>query len=687
MPLSLTSGGATASSGIAVANISFSPSSPLSVGSLVLVGLAASNATSAPAFAVTDNLGNTYTSTGARVVQNLETVELFRCVVAFGGTVTITGAVSTNSELTIAAFQFTPSAPGTVFAFNTFVINAGNSSAANVLGLVPFKPPDLAVAVLGAKPSAPQTITGNQVGSWTNAYHQNPTSASGFIFDYNLAQSSTSDAKWGIPTADNWAALIANFTFLAGPVANITYHRIDIPKGDLPIAFLQPLVKQAIPSFQTPVPTRQPNQYRPDPIPDFTVYITPDIKVLPPPVLPPPIFPQQSQRIEPLPVLDSWWEQFRLQPLFTFLPTPFPRQDDQRFDALPDLFPYWEQFLRLSPPTFLPTPFPQQRSQRFDALPDYTSWWEQFTRQPIPITFLPAPFPQQGSQRFDALPDFNSWWEQFRFQPVPVTFLPTPFPQQGSQRYDALPDFNLSWWEQFKFFTVGTGAVVDRPATRQASQRFDPLPVLDSWWEQFRRQPQPITFVLSPFLRQKDQRFNPLPDLNSLWWQQHAYVFQHILPVINPPPLTKPLFVYFEPANNFFGWWEQALVHQFPLLPPSPRLLRFTEFVNRVPDATTVDGKRRLDRFTQIISQAFNYLQQIGRLRITGLGAWDIVGTGAFAAPTSPTVFDDVRFGYTPGALWMNTLTGALYYNFSNAPGAAVWLLVGAGTGLTGTFP
>lgn len=653
MSLSLTSGGAISSAGGSVSGETVSPSSPLTVGSLVVVAISATTTVSAPSFSVTDNLGNSYASTGARVVQNLETIEIFTTVVTVGGNASILITPSGNAILDAAAFQFTSNVPGTRFAFNAKVQAAGNSATASLGLLIAVQPPDLAIAFVGTKAGTTATVPAASSPGLTNAFKQNGSAANGYSFDYNLAQSSKQDALWNLGATTNWAALIVNFTVLGPSVSSIVYHRIDIHRAQQDYAsYYEPRSRFALPTFISTVPSRQPGQYRPDPVPDFTPWITPDIKVLPPPVLTPPIFPQPSQRIEPLPVFDFWWEQFRLQPLFTFLPTPFPRQDDQRFDALPDLFPYWEQFLRLSPPTFLPAPFPRPGSQRHDQLPELTSWWEQFTRQPIPITFLSAPFPQQGSQRHDPLPDLNSWWEQFRLQPIPITFLPTPFPQQGSQRYDQLPDFNLSAWEQFRLFTLGTGAVVERPSTKQASQRFDAL-----------------------------------PNLVSLWWQQHPYVFQAIQPVLDKPTPRQPLNVYFEPANNFFGWWEQALIHQFPLLPPSPRLIRLMELVNRVPDSTTFDGKRRLDRFTQVISQAFNYLQMIGRLRLTGLGTWDIVGAGAYASSNNPTVFDDSRFGYTPGALWVNTLTGIIFVNLSNTSGAAVWQALGAGSGLTGTFP
>lgn len=686
MSVSLTSGGAASSASLTVSSLACALSSPATIGSIIIVGVVALPAASAPAFLVTDNLGNTYTSTGARVVQNLETVELFAGIVTVAGSVTVTATPSGNAVLDMSAFQFTSNVPGSTFIPVTRTQTAGNSTAPSVPATGVVSPPDLAISFVGSKPGA--SITKNNAAGWTNAFFTSGSGSSGNSFDYNLAQTVALSALWSLASARDWGAMIVNWRIAPPAVTNIVYHRIDIPRPQQDYAsYYEPRLRFALPTFISTVPSRQPGQYRPDPVPDFTPWITPDIKVLPPPVLTPPIFPQPSQRVEPLPVFDFWWEQFRLQPLFTFLPTPFPRQDDQRFDALPDLFPYWEQFLRLSPPTFLPAPFPRPGSQRHDQLPELTSWWEQFTRQPIPITFLPTPFPQQGSQRHDPLPDLNSWWEQFRLQPIPITFLPTPFPQQGSQRYDQLPDFNLSAWEQFKLFTLGTGAVVERPSTKQASQRFDALPELTSWWEQFRLQPQPLTFVVTPFLRQKDQRWDALPSLVSLWWQQHPYVFQAIQPVLDKPTPRQPLNVYFEPANNFFGWWEQALIHQFPLLPPSPRLIRLMELVNRVPDSTTFDGKRRLDRFTQVISQAFNYLQMIGRLRLTGLGTWDIVGAGAYASPNNPTVFDDVRFGYTPGALWVNTLTGIVFVNLSNTSGAAVWQALGAGSGLTGTFP
>lgn len=652
MSLSLTSGGAGSSAGATVASVSCNLSSGFTLGSIVIVGVVALPAASAPAFTITDSSGNVYVSTGARVVQNLETVELFWTTVTSAAGSTITATPSGNAVLEISAFQFTSNVSGSTFVPVTHSQTAGNSTNPSIPSIGVSSPPDLAISFIGSKPGA--SITKNLSAGWTSAFFTSGSGSSGNAFDYNLAQTVAQASSWTLASARDWGALFVNWRVAPPPVANIVYHRIDIPRPQQDYAsYYEPRVRFALPTFISTVPSKQPGQYRPDPVPDFTPWITPELKVIPPPVLTAPVFPQPSQRVEPLPVLDSWWE----------------------------------QFLRLSPPTFLPTPFPPQSSQRFDALPELTSWWEQFRLQPIPITFLPTPFPQQRSQRSDPLPDLISWWEQFRLQPLPITFLPTPFPQQRSQRFDALPDFNLSAWELFKIFTVGQAAQTDSPKPRQGSQRWDALPDLTSWWEQFRLQPLPLTFVVTPFLRQKDQRWDALPNLVSLWWQQHQNVLQFVPPVVDAPKPRQPLNVYFAPAQNFFGWWEQALVHQFPLLPPSPRLIRLMELVNRVPDSTTFDGKRRLDRFTQVISQAFNYLQMIGRLRLTGLGTWDIVGAGAYASPNNPTVFDDSRFGYTPGALWVNTLTGSVFVNLSNTSGAAVWQALGAGSGLTGTFP
>lgn len=280
-------------------------------------------------------------------------------------------------------------------------------------------------------------------------------------------------------------------------------------------------------------------------------------------------YPQSSQRFDPQPVLDTWWEQFRQQPQpQTFLPLPPTlQQDSQRWDAQPVLDTWWEQF-RLQPvlSTFLPLPSTlQQNSQRWDALPDYNWSWEQLRLQPVVTTFLPTPFPVQQSQRIESLPVFDTWWEQFRLQPIATTSLP-PLPtlQQDSQRWDSLPDFS-SWWEQYRQQPIPLTFLLTFPPA-QDSQRIESLTVLDTWWEQFRQQPQPQTFLpLPPTMQQDSQRWDAL--LDNTWSWQHVY--QSVLfPIILPP--TKQPSQRWDDLPRFDSyWWEQAVPMQGRTVLPS----------------------------------------------------------------------------------------------------------------------
>ena len=99
--------------------------------------------------------------------------------------------------------------------------------------------------------------------------------------------------------------------------------------------------------------------------------------------------------------------------------------------------------------------------------------------------------------------------------------LPPP-PPLHSQRWDALPDYNGQWWEQFRHQPIPVTYLPPPPLLNpQHSQRIESLPVFDSWWEQFRHQPKPITFIPNPPpTKQGSQRFDPLPEYNYQWWEE-----------------------------------------------------------------------------------------------------------------------------------------------------------------------
>lgn len=71
--------------------------------------------------------------------------------------------------------------------------------------------------------------------------------------------------------------------------------------------------------------------------------------------------------------------------------------------------------------------------------------------------------------------------------------------------------------------------------------------------------------------------------------------------------------------------------------------------------------------------------------RHRGSGAYTVIGDSAFFnkfdATAAPGVGDDVADGYGPGSLWMDVTGNALYVCETNGAGAAVWTLIGGGSG------
>lgn len=122
---------------------------------------------------------------------------------------------------------------------------------------------------------------------------------------------------------------------------------------------------------------------------------------------------------------------------------------------------------------------------------------------------------------------------------------------------------------------------------------------------------------------------------------------------------------------------RQSLFPPVPLIPvPHVRIIG-VPLVNRVQDADAVGDKRRLDRFTQIVSQILNSLLLKGRIVRDGIDSWDIVRPGGHTAAVPPTPADDSSSGFTPGSLWVVTGSQAVYVCVDATTGAAVWKLIG----------
>jgi hypothetical protein len=122
-----------------------------------------------------------------------------------------------------------------------------------------------------------------------------------------------------------------------------------------------------------------------------------------------------------------------------------------------------------------------------------------------------------------------------------------------------------------------------------------------------------------------------------------------------------------------------------PPPPPAPRPGQLAPLLPRDPVQDP-----RMRRFTELASQIVNSLIGKGQLLQTSPTSWAIA-SGAFEVARAPGPGDDSTVGVTPGVLWINTATNGVYVNISDAPGSAVWLLVGGGggggSGLSGSFP
>lgn len=214
----------------------------------------------------------------------------------------------------------------------------------------------------------------------------------------------------------------------------------------------------------------------------------------------------------------------------------------QRIDPLPDLTSWWEQFLspRRLPPSASPVTPNIIPSQRYDPLPIYDYlWWEAAIRFLLPPSASPVPT-NQPSQRYDPLPDFSfSWWESFDSQ---IKLLPTsasPVPTaEPSERFDTLPDLNSAWWE-IPLIPHALPPSASIVPTAQPSQRVDPLS--DFWqggvpWQTFPKQTTGSAVVVTPYQWPTTyQRYDIQPDFGFSWWEPLGPRL-----VVSGPPIPPP---------------------------------------------------------------------------------------------------------------------------------------------------
>jgi hypothetical protein len=65
------------------------------------------------------------------------------------------------------------------------------------------------------------------------------------------------------------------------------------------------------------------------------------------------------------------------------------------------------------------------------------------------------------------------------------------------------------------------------------------------------------------------------------------------------------------------------------------------------------------------------------------------INSGANVINRDPTATDDASQGYSPGSIWINSVSSAVWVNLVSTIGGAVWLNIttsGGGSGVTGTF-
>jgi hypothetical protein len=101
--------------------------------------------------------------------------------------------------------------------------------------------------------------------------------------------------------------------------------------------------------------------------------------------------------------------------------------------------------------------------------------------------------------------------------------------------------------------------------------------------------------------------------------------------------------------------------------PPLPGAGPGKPLIDVVPDAPP-----RMRRHTQKVAEILNSLMTAGKLVQTGPKSWS-VAPADFILARAPTVDDDDTTGVLPGARWVDTNAGAIYFNIDASTGAAVW--------------
>lgn len=566
---------------------------------LVVLVAIANNGNIPQVTSVTDTASNVFTKdrtigdSGGSV--NVSVWRKFSCATTATYKVTVNINV-VGSACVFAVLEWSPAGIFTVDGGNS-AAPAGASTSPAPGSATPSTTADVAIAV-AATFSAADTWT-QPSGFNRAATDTGATASCSCDLDYLLLSSGAAiNPTWSITASNQWAALQQLYQDSGG--------------GGSPTQLLPP------------------KSQRYDPLPDWTANWVPWMPIpvkLQPPTSPtnqsPSTF-QPSQRFDPLPDLTAGWVPWEPLPQKLLPPTagvPNPVQGSQRFDPLPDItaanVPWQRLPVKTTPPTAV-LPATRQPSQRIDPLPVFDFlWWEPLrVLQPLPTAGLPAT--RQPSQRYDALPDF--WqggvsWVPMRFQPFTIQPLLPP----KSQRFDPLPVLDNLWW-QFRPLTQPSFFPVP---TRQPSQRFDPLPVLDSlWWTFPVKQPLPTAGL--PYTFQPSQRYDPLPVLDGLWWQIRFPVpaGASVVPTRQPSQRYDPLPDYGYPYPILRAAQNLAGSNVPPLL-PVPQLYRgfyvpdpfggFVPWTPRViaspPSFSAVPTKQPSQRYDSLIDQTFTWWQ------------------------------------------------------------------------------
>ena len=167
-------------------------SSNLTAGNLIVVTCVGSSGFSIPTFAVTDSLGNTYTSR-KRDTNSPLAVEVFTCINCLGGSCTVT-VTQTNGGLTgISASEYTGTGISTI-AIDGTSSNTGSSNSLTVTGpSVAAPPPRMLFSALGTLANS-GTIVGTS--GWTQRVEQDGPSAAGIQTQDYLAAATTMSPSW-----------------------------------------------------------------------------------------------------------------------------------------------------------------------------------------------------------------------------------------------------------------------------------------------------------------------------------------------------------------------------------------------------------------------------------------------------------------------------------------------------------